>query len=178
MANHGFVTTRKKLTPEQVDQDIREIVLRRFGGNVEVEYNKCSKNPPSKGSHNWWAHWEMKAKARFPKDVPDYMFEFAASIMSPHRLDFRHPHADWAFWAQMAVQEELALKYDGTVSDEGVSERWKVTPKTIEKYQHYRVWVHHRWLNPALKLDASTKALREKWVDVELAYTPEPLRSL
>jgi len=70
VANHGYVTTRRKLTPEQVDQDIREIVKRRFKGEVEVEYEKLSEKPTKRRSEGWefwniWASWRFSSASRW-----------------------------------------------------------------------------------------------------------------
>lgn len=146
MANHGFVTTRKTLTPEMVDRDIREIVERRFKNKLEIKYDKVSENSPKKGTYDIWAGWEFHLPIPSKNDKRDWYYDFTAWIMSPHKLEFRHPHADWAFWAQSCVlQEELAYRYNGIISDEGVSERWKSSPERLKKYATYRKWLEARF---------------------------------
>lgn len=179
MANHGYVTTRRKLTPEQVDQDIREIVKRRFKGEVEVEYEKLSEKPTKRRSEGWefwniWASWRFRPKSE--ELWKKFGGEFSTWIMSHRKLEFRHPHGDWAWWAQMILQDELALKYGGTISDEGVSERWKVTPHMIRKYRHFKNWVFRRWNQRHNK--ALPKEKRDAYMKMELDFIPEPLRSL
>jgi hypothetical protein len=169
MANHGFLTTRKQLTPEQVDRDIKEIIERRLGGIIKVTFDTY-KDEPSKDGH--WAGWQFKPKEG---TVKEGHFEFGAWLNSRRKMEFRHPHGEWSWWAQMILQQELALKYNGTISDEGVEERWKVTPRQIKKYFHYRDWVFR---NCDQTQDVVRNATRHEWAKLELTYTPEPLRSL
>jgi hypothetical protein len=177
MANHGYVTTRRILTPEEVDKDIREIVERRFKGHIDVEFKKLLKDPKKssfRGYESWdiWALWVFSPKDKKFKKESRHCFE--AWIMSQRKLEFRHPHGEWAWWGQMIVQEELAYKYGGTVSDEGVEERWKVTPEKLAKYRHYKDWITHRWTwNPK-----QPKLVAKAMIKLELLQIPEPLRSL
>lgn len=179
MANHGFVTTRRILTPEVVDKDIREIVKRRFKDEVEVTLTKHSEKPskhPFEGHEFWdiWALWHFEPKSRAIKEDRRHSFSFETWQMSHRKLEFRHPHGEWAWWAQMTIQNELAYKYDGTISDEGVEERWKVTPERLKKYYHYRDWVTKRYPGKGVLAKAARAALSR----VEMIYVPEPLRIL
>ena len=177
MANHAYVTTRRILTPEVVDQDIREIVTRRLKDEVTIEFKKFGKLPKKtsyKGYESWeiWALWRFEPKSQKIKEP--WRFGFEAWQMSHRKLEFRHPHGEWAWWAQMILREELAYKYDGILSDEGISDRWKATPEKLKKYAHYRDWVTKRWPHQTL----AQKAARAIMARVELIYVPEPLRSL
>lgn len=178
MANHGFVTTRRILTPEAVNEDIREIVARRLKDEVTIEFRTLSALPKKtahEGYESWdiWALWHFEPK-KSPTIKEPWHYGFEAWQMSHRKLEFRHPHGEWAWWAQMIIQEELAYKYDGTVSDEGVEERWKITPQILRKYQHYRDWVTKRWPRQTV----AQKAARAVMARIELMYVPEPLRSL
>lgn len=177
MANHGYVTTRRHLTPEEVDQDIREIVKRRFNDIIDVRFEK---NAPEPGKHefrgtlfwNIWGCWVFEPKDEKLKKTSNYIF--GAWLMSHRKLEFRHPHGDWSWWGQMIVQDELAFKYDGIISDEGVEERWKVTQEKLDKYRHYKDWVTHRWSWNPKRSKIGAKAM----IKLELLQTPPLLRSL
>jgi hypothetical protein len=164
------MTTRKQLTPDKVDRDIKEIVERRLGSIVEVTFETYTKEPVR---GDYWAGWRFSPKEGTVKE--GYRFEFGAWLNSRRKMEFRHPHGDWSWWAQMIIQDELALKYDGTISDEGVSERWKVTPDKIKKYFHYRDWVTQRW---AQTRNVALNVARRALAKIELACTPAPLRNL
>lgn len=133
MANHGFVTVRMKLTPERVDKDIREIVKRRFKNALMVEGPSLFDD---KKTHGWMLS---------VKDQDNW--QFSIWLSSPRKLEFRHPlGAEWLWWAQVLVMtEELAVKYHGIISDEGVGEKWKGNPL---KYPTFESWLDARFPAP------------------------------
>lgn len=131
MANHGFVTTRRKLTWEKVDADIREINERRFDNILSIEVEKERKKNA--------IHYYFLAPAGM------HEFGFSIWLVSPHKLEFRHPHSQWGWWAQVLVYtEELAAKYNGTISDEGVEEKWKGDPKKYPTFMSWTRSFHNR----------------------------------
>lgn len=164
MANHGFVTIQeRKFTPEMVDRDLRAIVERRFLGEVDIDF-KPTKNP-MRG--DILACWTIT-----PKNVPDpkYIFEFEVWLTNARKLEFRHPHGQWGWWAQVAVlEEEFAYLYGGTVSDEGISERWKGSMEKLKTYPTFRSWIESMYTN--LKI-------RRAMVALEMEYLPKSLRKL
>jgi len=129
MANHGFVTVRTRLTPERVDKDIKEIVKRRLHDVLKVEGPDLFDDKKTYG-------WLLSVKG-----ADDW--QFSIWLSSPRKLEFRHPRGDWLWWAQVLVMtEELAVKYNGIVSDEGVSEKWKGDPA---KYPTFESWLDARY---------------------------------
>lgn len=154
MANHGFVTTRKHLTGEKVDADLRVIVNRRFGNDFVVEYIP---------------HWEQGGWKIKPSGDSPWFFEFTLWLAKRGTLEFRHPRSGWAYWAQQTIQDELAILYNGTISDEGVFEKWKV--KKIE-YPTYESWF--KMLNSHLL--ENYKELYEARLKSEFEFLPEILR--
>lgn len=113
MANHGYVTTRKHLSVEKVDAAIREIVTKHFGDEI----TKIEAGPGEGGDikHSWWIEF-----------CDDEYRGFSVWLMSQRKLEFRHPLGMGVErWAQHIMVEELALKFEGMISDEGVpGERW------------------------------------------------------
>ena len=128
MANHGFVTTRKWLNPEQIRQDLEEIIDRRFKGKLQICEEGSAEDVP------FWCQIE-------PKNMNEpWEYKFSVQLTTGRKLEFRHPPNDWAFWAQVVFQNELGEKYEGMISDEGVEERWR---PIAEKFPTYKSWVHH-----------------------------------
>ena len=125
MANHGFITTRKFLKTEKIDADIREFVKKHFGDLADVE-------GPGEGWEGVRADWQIQFKG------DDYS-SFSVWLQTQRKLEFRHPRVRLSRWAQALVQEELATRYDGMISDEGVEGRWK---PDVEKLNTYRKWVN------------------------------------
>jgi len=145
MSNHGFVTTyRKILTPDRVDADVREIVERRFRGQLDIACEKL-RNPPRKGTYGMWAWWELHPKGLLDTAREGLHYDFEISLRSPYKLEFRHPHSDWGFWAQSCVfEEEFSFRYHGVVTDEGIADRWIATQERLLKYATYRMWTESR----------------------------------
>lgn len=139
MANHGFVTTRRKLTVERVDKDIREIVERRFKGLASVKLENFG---PPKDEHERWAMWDFTVPCTEDLKRGRFPWGFEIWFTTPHKLEFRHSFTgsqDWCSWAQCCVmEEELAKLYNGWVSDEGVDNRWRGKP---EKYPTFQSWL-------------------------------------
>lgn len=126
MANYGFLTTRYKLTADRVHADILDIVRIRFRDLLQVQRRDFNKRETL---------WGVQPK-RAVRDA--YMYEFEARLLTPHKMQFRHPPNQWAFWAQVVITNDLALRYNGLISDEGVCEKWRGKPGV---YPTYRSWL-------------------------------------
>lgn len=135
MGNIATITTRKKITPEMINVEINRIIKERFKNLLKVTMTRYSNLPEkdSYGDWEWWVNWE------FSKMDGNIAFNFA--ILSYHKMSYKHAHGDWNWWAQMTLSKELAFKYNGTHSDEGIPEKWKETSNTMKEYRHYRDWV-------------------------------------
>jgi hypothetical protein len=134
MANSGFVTIKGgSFSKPKVYEALCEIVQRRFKGRMRVDgdakddiWNVCMKDGVLRTS-----------------DVMDaYRHEFSVEFASKRKLEFRHPISEWGHWAQMSVEHELAAKFGGMISDEGVGGHWKPDPK---KHATYEKWLDLRF---------------------------------
>lgn len=156
MSNHGFVTTRRRITTAAAGDAINEIVARRFLGKVECKY---AATPAS----DILAFWEFTLTG-------SKLYPFTVWLRTEHKFEFRHPRDQWSWWAQVCVlTDEIALKFDGTISDEGVGGRWK--PTTPTKYPTFLTWVkgsHHY----------GPHALRRAMAALEYKMAPAEARAL
>ena len=114
MSNHGYVTSKRWFKADQIEEDLKEIVSRRFGFI------------PIKRDDNGFA-------IGF-----GYPYEVEMWVENVHKLEFRNPMPQWCWWIQTVIQNELAIKYNGIISDEGVSEKWK---GKANKYPTYDDWL-------------------------------------
>jgi len=112
MSNHAFVTSYKHFNGDQIEKDIQEILIRRF--NNKIGYTRKNN------------YFEIGFG-----DEPKHPWSFTMWIASRRKLEFRHPNGDWNHWIFSVVQDELACKYGGMISDEGVGGRWRG-----EQYRH------------------------------------------
>lgn len=174
MANHGFVTVRRKLTPEMVDRDLREITRRRFLDRVEIDYHRIEK-PKKEGM---LAAWLITPKG---VPAPAYVFDFQMWLSTPRKLEFRHPTGggQWSWWAQVCVlEEEFAYLYGGTVSDEGIEERWKGSIESVKKYPTWRSWIEGLYAPGPFRNTPGRIAAGRMMIKEETKWLPEGLRKL
>ena len=156
MANHGFVTTRRILRFDRVHADLSEIVQRRFKGKMQIN------GPHEEDGVVMWVMQPCK------ESISGIVHGFQVWLSTSRKLEFRHPFNDWAFWAQVVVINELGARYNGIISDEGVSEKWKPDPK---KYPTYKSWADARharcprWLRGVLTM-------------ADISHVPPYLRTL
>lgn len=155
MANNGYISFKKNLTSKQIDNDLRAIITKRFGSDLVVESN-CD------DSDEFW-YWTVKPF----NNNENPLLEFSVEQISKRKFSFHHPKNKFAFWVQTLIQDELALLYNGTISDEGVSEKWKV------------IKVEHESFVSFLKEEAlfcSDPVFFEKIYKMELKMIPEFLK--
>lgn len=137
MANHGFITSKKNFNAEQIRKDLDEINQRRFKGLLKIENSQWG----TKGS------WFISYKS----DDQEHPHGFNIWITSLRKIEHRHTHG-WAYYVEIVFSEELAAKYNGTISDEGISDKWKANPL---KYPSYGAWLmvlygHAKKINPKM----------------------------
>lgn len=118
MANHGFVTTKKWLTGDRVEKDIKEIIEERFKNKVPI----------------------VRTEDSFEIGF-EYPWSFGCWVENCHKVEFRNPMPDWCWWVMAVIQNDLAIKYNGLISDEGVNGYWKGVQN---KYPTFRLWVKAR----------------------------------
>ena len=120
MANDGFISTKFDLNSDQIDRDLALVIRHHFDDVLVKE--QISTN-----------YWQLKSN-------DDKFFDIIDIIkISKRKISLRHPHVDMFQWMHHRVIDELAYKWKGIISDEGVSEKWKPTMK----YKTYQNWMLH-----------------------------------
>ena len=133
MGNLAFVRFAKNVTPDQLHADIVEIVSRRLKNKIRIEHMKHSEKPvKGEYGYEWWHVWVF------------YYGEssvFNLAMTNGRNIEAKHGRGDFWWWAQMVIFDELAYKHNGTCSDEGVQEKWKMTKEKLDRYAHYKDWI-------------------------------------
>lgn len=156
MANHGFVSSKKNLSKEQVLADLQEINQRRFQGLLNIEDSEWGEN----GS--WFISY-LSPGEMYPNG-------FNIWITSPRKLEHRHTHG-WAYYLEIAFSSELGAKYGGKISDECCEEKWDPDP---EKYPTFKAWIERRYGHMKDKHPDSYNEL----VSMEIETCPVPFRNM
>ena len=109
MANHAKVTFRKIVAFPMADEAVRGIIQAKWGGSLVVEWTPWPEDERHEGT------WSVTSPG-----LAEIFFQ--VWLLRNHRgFEFRHPHESYCFWAQEYVADQLARKFKGLISDEGVS---------------------------------------------------------
>jgi len=114
MSNHGYVTTKKWLKVDIIEENLKQILQNRFDGKIPYCRN------------------DDQFEIGF-----GYPWSFDMWVENVHKIEFRNPQPTWCWWIMVVIQNELAIMYNGTISDDGVNEKWKGTPNKYPEFKDY-----------------------------------------
>lgn len=103
MANHGYVTTRKRLNGDKLAGMLAEINRDRFRGSLVIQREDDS------------------FSVQYEEDGPARCLWLA----SRRKIEFRHGPDPLLWWVEAVVMNDLALKVGGKISDDGVDQQWE-----------------------------------------------------
>lgn len=149
MANHAYVTTRRKMTAEVISSIIDRLNTTIFKGCVKVEYHKATKEEPGWGQHTW----QLTAIGADGKEYGNRV----CWLEDERHFEMRHGGGtNFIWWIDCAICNEVALHYNGTWTDDGTD----MKEKGIEgKYRRFRAF-QRRWCG---NFYTRTKAFKEKY---------------
>lgn len=149
MSNISFITTRKHLHSYNFPSLFHKINQKRFDGKMNITINERLDCLEVKYMY-WDRHWDS--------------LEFYKR--SPRKLSVGHPHSQWMEYVGCVFRNELGKMTGGLLSDDGLEEHWKPSPK---KYPKYKVWVE--------KMHSSIKPIKpllfKEIVETELTFAPK-----
>ena len=130
MSNHGYVTSGRIFKSDEVNSAINEINQRRFGNKLTIEHDK----------HGWFVGCKIFNKGYDIKKKSKVKYEmgFDLWIETKRKLEFQHNIDDFVWYVESVFINELAHKYNGMISDDGVDEKWK---PDLTKYKSYRQYL-------------------------------------
>lgn len=114
--NHCFASSQRVLTGDILHEAIVEINQRRFDNIYEI----------IREGDNWQIHHEL-----------GYNFGFSCWLRTKRKVEFRPEMGDWAHWVTAVFQSEIASKFKGKCSDEGVQDIWA---PDMEKFPTFKAW--------------------------------------
>lgn len=150
MSSHCYMKISKRLVAQEVEQDLKEIIHRKFNDLLTLS---------ARINENEICDWDIKY---------DDTHRFPVCLRTNDRLEFAHPDDAWSYWAQAVVEDELAIRYNAHMSDEEYPQQ-ELRPRpechvTFQKYletatQHSSAW---------------KKAI----ITIELSHLPAELKKL
>lgn len=146
---HCVLETNNSLKAEEVEDDIRKFVKERFNGLLSVSTYQAP---------NEICDWFVKF---------DNAHNFGVALKTEHQLDFIHPDNAWSLFAQLTIEDALAIKYGCKIKDEE-------TPNQELQPHPEQHLTFHQYLETTLRFHSPMwkKAL----IEIELSHLPKPLR--
>lgn len=121
MANHGWVKTRKTMDREKILSMFEEMGSSIFKGGMIAEYNDQEQVFVVRLAYggNLWARkicW----------------------LETSRHFEIRHRSGSaFEWWIDTAILNEVAVRFNGTIGDDGVSDKWKGEAGKYNKFSDY-----------------------------------------
>jgi hypothetical protein len=122
MANHAYVKTRKFMSPERISQLLDELNTSYFKGMLLFEYSNETDNSSNWGPHTWLIKYNGNDYDNGKKgDILRVCW-----LNTQRSWEIRHGGgADFCWWIDCVITNAIALEFNGTISDDGISDKWK-----------------------------------------------------
>lgn len=122
MTNHAFASSQGRLTAVKLRTALEDIVAKRFPGVFNVT---------GEDKHGYY-----DIEPQHPGEHDNYSY-LSLHLRSQRMIEMRKGHQLGSDWVQTVIQNELAHRFKGKCSDEGLGdERWE--PKLrFFKYKEY-----------------------------------------
>lgn len=156
MANHGYVIVKKLPPAKKVDAELRDIVAKFPQFDLHFYAKERS--------------WDFLLRS-------DNKFGMSFWLDKTYKkepcIEFRHGHgSNFFWWIEYEIREELGLRYDAIMADDGDNRRTKPKKKRYSFYSEYARENMSRWWT-AFEADRFNKELAEL-----RTWLPEELKSL
>jgi hypothetical protein len=124
MANHGYVITKKPMTPERVTEVLETLNKRVFKGMMKIEYSNCVGDDSAWGDHVW-----LVTQGEYVRRV--------CWLNSKRSFELRHGGDDFEWWWDNAVTNEIACEFNGTVGDDACEGKTPGVPGEYDDPKEY-----------------------------------------
>jgi hypothetical protein len=128
MSNVAFVKTKESMDSDAVHETLLQLNVDRFKGNLTIERD-----------HDVWL-------LSYDAMIDGERWTVAQMRLVLHgkkvKKKISMPHArggDFAFWIDCSVLNELSVRFNGIISDEGISEKWYGVPGKYAKFSDFMV---------------------------------------
>lgn len=149
MSIHCYMKTDKHLVAQEVEQDLKEIIHRKFNDLLKLE---C------RVDENEICDWDLRY---------DDTHGFPVCLKTNGKLEFTHPDDAWSYWAQSVIEDELASKYNGKMKDEEYPQRdFKPTECRATFAKYLETTMRH------------SKEWKQAIIAIELSHLPTELKKL
>jgi hypothetical protein len=117
------------MKPEQITALVFDLNQSLFKGNLQVEYHNCVGDKSAWGPHTWLLKYMSGGQ------------EWASRVFwlkNARWFEMRHGGGGhFAWWIDQAIQNEVALRFDGTQRDDAGERAWKGEPGKYNNLADY-----------------------------------------
>jgi hypothetical protein len=152
---------KKNISDDQFTDLLKEVCFNRFGNKVSVIVEK------NKFEGEIFYNWEIQPTDKTIKKP--WMYSWQISRQSKRKFGGKHPWSTWGFWMMCVIQNELAVKLNGKITDEGVSGSWN---GDLDKYTTFKNYLNSRFKH------IGSKKIQKLLIFAEKKSTPKPLLDL
>lgn len=129
MANHGWVKTRRQIKPEQITAILNDLNESLFKGNLQIEYHISTPENPSWGPHTWLLTYLSEGQEWMTR---------VCWLETKHHFEMRHGGGSrFAWWIDTAILNEVAVRFNGTIGDDGHGDQWKGVANKFNSFSEY-----------------------------------------
>lgn len=129
MANHGWVKSKKVIPPELISAILDDMNKNLFKGNLKIEYLISTPESPNYGEHTW--------VLRYVSDGQEWASR-VCWLETPKKFEMRHGGGTkFAWWIDTAILNEVAVKTNGIIGDDGIEEKIKGEPNKYDAFKNY-----------------------------------------
>ena len=141
MANHCSVKTKKLMSAKKISDLLADLNMRCFKGNLHIEYYK--------GENGSWGPdvWDLEYLS-----IGQSFGTRVCWLNSNRSFEIRHGGGgDFIWWVDNVITNEVAVVFNGIISDDGVEEKWPGVPNKYDSFKKYlyNMWKHIK--EPKLK---------------------------
>lgn len=181
MGNICYLTPKDPINVEKITADLEQICQVRFQGLLEITQSwedgrvndfkgtaaiKSGYRPTDGDVGEIVSGWRLEFK--------DSDLGYNLYLHSTGDLSHKHRGNQLVFWTSTLIHNELAIRYNGLISDEGIPDIWE---GDTSKYPTYRSWVkamHPIWMDKPT--EEYLKAI-EHLKEADLEHCPNHLKS-
>lgn len=164
MANHGYVKTRKPMLAVEVTQLLDELNTSLFSGVLDIDYSESDGTGGTYGRHTWLLVYRSR-NIEWVRRV--------CWLNSPMHFEMRHGGGSrLAWWMDTAILNEVAVRFDGDITDDGCGGEEPGVPGKYNKFSDYMALTMQHVTEPSQRaavLQMEMLMVPEEWHITEKA---------
>lgn len=145
MANHGYVTFKKPVLAASISQLLWDLNIKLFRDVLEITYSEATAGDVAYGPHTWLLVYRTR-NIDWVRRV--------CWLESSTQFTMRHGGGSrLAWWMDTAILNEVAVQFNGTISDDGIDDKWAGEPGKYNEFSDYVNLTMQHCKDPALRAE-------------------------